>query len=1491
MRKRYRERRMMRSSALAVTAATALITSTFTIGAAEAAPPGSHHNSVRQQARTPEKALTSSAVPLKDRDAVLGKGWKASADRAVTTAADSDGLHLLVAESDTGYGWRTAAVLSEPQLPADLWIGNQCVMDDHHAAVVYAPRTFTNKPDLMMGGAFTAIVNLDDGSVTKLPVTASLAYFDPSCNPATHTAVFTALRDTRTRLVTVDSKGATVADTTARGEITSAVPVEHGVIAAAGNQLVRVDGKGKVAELAATEHPPYGIRVMRDGSVDYLDRSDGDHVRVRTYAHGKKATVASGDLAAMSLRQGTDGTVYLTGKASHDGGLTASGIKALNISPDADVSTRGRLAVDPVLSPAVLAGVDHIKAAGRGFTRTATTEPAAETTPGRTSHALTITGTVPGTGRHTHHKIAEPGSTAGGRPSPALTGASKPQVSTITALTTAADPRANDPVDSDRWCSVPRNDVGTQALQPTPNQVEWAVDMAIQGNLRAGYLTQGGWRSQTGLSTIDPQGLFPRPTLTGGGRIPAQVQLGILAQESNLWQAESGAIPGQMGSPLAAVDGFYGHQTGGSLSEFWTIHWDKSDCGYGVGQVTDGMRKAGHEKPNETSLPASTQRAVAIDYTTNIAASLYILADKWNEVHESGQTIAVNNDDPAKPENWFTAVWNYNLGFNTKADAGTNGNWGLGWYNNPANPVYPPSRLAFMNTDLDPLASKDAAHPQNWPYEEKVMGWAAWSIDTGHSYATSGRQDWPGESGFSSAGFRPAYWNGTNGTVIETTSAKYRRAHVVPPLDAFCNAKNNCNTASPPDCPDANCYKQYWWHEAKTTWKSDCATSCGFESIKYQTVINEPGRGTRLQYGTPVCSGAPAGSLVVDSVPAGTNSWSNCGTAKSDGSFQFTFYPDPAATGSNMGQYDAKADLHQIGGGYQGHFWYAHDRDAAHLGGSGGRLTVLGAWKLNSPVSGGQAQVFVHIPDTGAQTQEAVYEIITPFGTVKKTISQAANESNKWVSLGAYRFKNQSPEVRLSNANSAGAADKDVAWDAVAFVPGDYSGMPTITFPDGDDSTPLPSFAGDVREAKRNTGLPASLKSADRLLGKLNTTGGSNCSAPDKKGQRICVRLGKPQSKKSVLGTRMDEALTAGASKTIVPWCDGYSAGTDRFTRTDACLKAISPLEVIFLVDEEPVGTAQFAMKQEIKLYNNYAEFDQLLSLVPVHIDATLGEVMLKWNAASTCNDCTQSQQQTDGAMVWAGPADTHVANVSFQTLWNGTGQEKITLGWGILGQISAAAGASGEADLGSSLGDLDVRCDDMTKGAPTPGCTFPAYTPTFDIATDRYPGAGAYYWIMKEKNANRFGSKAHNSPLHYMANGQSGNRAVICPSSWTGRGETPDASCDEYAFATTYESGGLIGGDFTGDQCAQFYMTAVNSTTWTIRDDDNYPLSTWDEKCGRASIPTSQNTGALAPFGRTGGFVPYNRMLDRDAFYVGTPGFDHCTSASTTCAFRRINP
>ncbi|WP_335937948.1 SGNH/GDSL hydrolase family protein [Streptomyces sp. PTD5-9] len=967
----------------------------------------------------------------------LGTGWKSSKDRAVTGAADADGLRILVADSAKAYAWKTVATLSEPTVPADTWIGNQCVMDADHIAAVYAPRAFTNKPDLMQGGAFAAVVNTATGHVVKLPFTASLAYFDPSCNTVTHTAAFTAFRDmndparTKTRVVTVDTAGRTTGSAVSAGEITSAVPVEDGAIGGLGRDLVHIDKAGRTTALATADSAPFDIRPTAGGHIAFLDHQGGSTAHAKLWrGHGKPSVIVSGELGDLGLRQGVEGRVFLTGEPSTTR-LKDTGVTRLDAPAETDVSTLGRLAVDPVLTPGVRRGLSRIKDAGQNFTKSGpgpedTVAGAPDTVAG--DEPTTVTSTATTTGEKLTQSVAPATADAGSASvSPALTDAAP------AALTGAdADSRAHDPVDTDRWCSVPRNDVGSQALQPTPNQVEWAVDMAVRGELRSNWITQGDWRGQIGLGTIDPQGLFPRPSLTGGGRIPANVLLGVMAQESNLWQAEPGAIPGQMGSPLASYAGFYGHK-GDDPAAYWKIHWANSDCGYGVGQVTDGMRLAGHEKEGETALPPATQRAVALDYSVNVAASLYILADKWNEIHESGQTITVNNDDPSRVENWFAALWNYNLGFNKKADAGANGNWGLGWYNNPANPAYPASRSSFMNTDVNPNAAKDAAQPQKWPYEEKVMGWAAWSIDTGHSYATSGRQDWPGESGFSSAGFRPAYWNGTVDPYTIPGSATYNRAHVSPSLDTFCNSKNGCDAANPPDCPDAACYTQYWWHESNATWKSDCATACGFENIKYQTLVAEPGRGTRLQYGTPVCdsSGLPDGALVVHSVPDNTSTYGSCGsTGTDDGSFEFTFYSD-GSVGPGLGQYEAKGDLYQIGGGYDGHFWYAHTRDSAHLGGDQGPMTVKGTWTLGQNLDG-WARVFVHLPDTGAHTQQAHYTIRGVAGGDRERYLNTHYSKNTWAELGVYHFTG-TPRVELTNTTDDGTADEDVAYTAVAF--------------------------------------------------------------------------------------------------------------------------------------------------------------------------------------------------------------------------------------------------------------------------------------------------------------------------------------------------------------------------------------------------------------------------------------------------------------------------
>ncbi|MEU9946402.1 hypothetical protein [Streptomyces lavendulae] len=966
-------------------------------------------------------------VQVPDPDGKLGTDWHSSPDRAVTAAADSDGLRILVADSNEAYAWKTAATLSEPGMPADSWIGNQCQMDHEHVAVVYAPRAFTNKPDLMQGGAFTAIVDLASGQVTKLPFTASLAYFDPACNTTTHTAAFTAFRDmndpqaTTSRVVTVDTTGNTTNEATADGEITSAVPVTDGAVAALGRRLIHLDRAGKVKDLARADSVPFDIRPTADGKVAFIDRKDSSTATAKLFTGtGKPSTLATGKLGDLDLMQGEAGKVFLTGRPTGTAATEGSGVTRVNAPAARDVSSHGRLAVDPVLTPGIRAGLSRIKNAGKGFTKTE--EPAARTAAtGADTEPVTVTSTATTTGTKLTQSVQPqaPGGT-GNKPTPAL---GAPKAATGSAERSAAADSGglgNDPTDPDRYCAVSRNDINVQALQPTPNQVEWAVDMAVRGQLRSNWIRQGGYRSQAGLATVDPQGLFPPPTLNGGGQIPANVLLGVMAQESNLWQAEGGAIPGQMGNPLAAVDGYYGHKAvPGDPNSYWQIHWDKSDCGYGVGQVTDGMRLAGHEKTDangnkEASLSPALQKLVAIDYASNIAAAMKILADKWNEVHTDGQKITVNNDDPSRVENWFTAVWNYNLGFNPPSETSQhNGYWGLGWYNNPANPLYKKSwGHPFMDTTVDgPDANRDAAHPQDWPYEEKVMGWAAWSIDTGFSYSTSGRQDWPGDSGFSSAGFQPAWW---------TTDVQ--RSMVSPPLGVFCNRDNNCDPATPPDCKNEACYQQYWWNKPNVTWKPDCASSCGHESIKYKTLISEPGRGYRLKNGQPVCSGAPAGSEVVASAPRGTQTWSDCGQMSTAGSFQFGFNPGVE------NRYQAKADLHQVGGGYGGHFWYAHTRDMAHLGGLNGFMTIEGTWTLDKDLD--WARVLVHLPDTGAQTRQAKY-------TVRNTDSKSdtrtvAQRAGRWVSLGVFHFTGQ-PKVMLSNTTADGTADEDVAWGAVAF--------------------------------------------------------------------------------------------------------------------------------------------------------------------------------------------------------------------------------------------------------------------------------------------------------------------------------------------------------------------------------------------------------------------------------------------------------------------------
>ncbi|WP_328886201.1 golvesin C-terminal-like domain-containing protein [Streptomyces sp. NBC_00316] len=940
----------------------------------------------------------------------------------MTTAGDGSGLHVLAAESKQAYQWRTVATLSEPGFGTDLWIGNSCVTGSgKRAVVVYGPREFTNKPALMERGGFAAVVDLTSGKVTKLAGTVTLAYFNPGCGTG-ETAVLTQIGDdraNRTRLLTVDTVTGTVTrKQTENVQVTSAVPAGDSIVGAAAGRLIHFDRKSRATELTTTTGPAFDLRVDREGGINFLDQKGGT-ARARRTAGGRTTTLAQGRAGSLGLEAGTSGRVFLTGAPTSTGAMPAP-VRQLKVSAKAKVSSTGALAIDQAVATSLRSHVSSPLAA------TAWNAPS----------PLQIKTEVPATGKTVAFTVGSGAAPAarGKVVSPALTGTAAGTTAGATtkaatmAATAAGDP--NSTVDNDRTCSQPRNDPKQQAYQPTPNQVEWAVDMAIRGSLTSTYVRQGGWRSADGLGTVNPQGMFPLPALNGtsGGRIPAQVLLGVVAQESNMWQAEGGALPGQTSSTLASTNGFYGHPNSPATpADHWLIDWTKTDCGYGIGQQTDGMKSGAVDE-----LPAAQQKAIALDYTSNIAVAAQTLSEKWNELHttDASTTIKLNTDDPAAPENWLAALWNYNSGFNFYVPPTPSAPWGLGWLNNPSNPLYPPDRHAF----LDQNTYADAAHPQDWPYEEKVLGWGAWPMDTGRAYADDGTSN-----NSNTAGYSPAWW-----------STDADRSTVKPGLDTFCALLvNDCDPADPPRCEvdhlGPTCDPPHWYHATQTTWKVNCPTSCGHEYLTYKTLRSELGNGNNGS-GHMCNNSVPSGALVVDNVPNDVPTMTDgCSKAawSNKGSFSFGAFDADA-----QNHYEAKGDLHQIGGGFGDHFWYAHTRNTATGSDNSneydlsttpdvhGTMAITGTWKLSQPIDG-WTRVMVHLPDTGSQTQDAVYTVDPGAGASQNRILNVHVKDNTWVSLGVFNFSSASgtQSVSLSNYAPDGTADEDVAWDAVAFQP------------------------------------------------------------------------------------------------------------------------------------------------------------------------------------------------------------------------------------------------------------------------------------------------------------------------------------------------------------------------------------------------------------------------------------------------------------------------
>ncbi|WP_369206476.1 hypothetical protein [Streptomyces sp. PU-14G] len=466
---------------------------------------------------------------------------------------------------------------------------------------------------------------------------------------------------------------------------------------------------------------------------------------------------------------------------------------------------------------------------------------------------------------------------------------------------------------------------------------------------------------------------------------------------------------------------------------------------------------------------------------------------------------------------------------------------------------------------------------------------------------------------------------------------------------------------------------------------------------------------------------------------------------------------------------------------------------------------------------------------------------------------------------------------------------------------------PYVTFPEPQTSSSIDSTKQEPRQTVRTD--------PGTVLGARQTKE-QTCSKVDAQGNKVCMSFtpASKQDRKALKSPR------ASASGDLVPWCMDKPLGEDHMTRTEACLRGAGNANIVFLSsdpDDPPLGVADFFIEQRIKAYPNKASgggskatFRQQLIATPLHIDSALNGVNLYWKPTVKCSSCTTTAPKwssysggTDDGHWSPGESGINAAQIAdISTTWTGSGKETIDLEWKVDATVDVGNAMTVTGDYGSS-GDknsreLAPRCDDL-KNRMTPGCVLQGFDPTYTVDTNKVPAAGAYYWLMQQNMPGRPGSG--DEPMHYLGKdtpvrnsqgepwSRDDSRQKVCGTyikPTTGIGEV---DCDEFAMASTHESGGFPGSPnqvSNGDECAQLFADKMGTgddfgLLADTRKAKNGP--SWKESCGRAAIPSAENQAAFKKFP-----APRWRMLDNDTFFLSMPGFEHC-DAGKPCSWRKI--
>jgi hypothetical protein len=299
-------------------------------------------------------------------------------------------------------------------------------------------------------------------------------------------------------------------------------------------------------------------------------------------------------------------------------------------------------------------------------------------------------------------------------------------------------------------------------------------------------------------------------------------------------------------------------------------------------------------------------------------------------------------------------------------------------------------------------------------------------------------------------------------------------------FDTFCAAQNNCTASA--GCPDDS--SACWWH-GPVTWitpedTGDATTENLAFSLGSAEPAIDPAYAADCPSQTAFAGQFTAGTFIVNTLANPAQNTRGCAWSGNGGKFMIRLGDNMSLATNRADKMQANAlsaqiDLHQMGAGFLGHYYFTHAYDGTEVNtpsegcvqvqqtsdGTGEQCTafapqiqvptriqnrVVGQWTPDiSPNASGQAYLILAALPDGASASGLIYKIDpgmnangSTYPPSTCTVNQGNGSGDRWVELGVYELY-PFADVRMSNmvvgASNSGAATNDVDYSSMIFEP------------------------------------------------------------------------------------------------------------------------------------------------------------------------------------------------------------------------------------------------------------------------------------------------------------------------------------------------------------------------------------------------------------------------------------------------------------------------